>query len=93
MNAAGEEKRRKGVRRPKPPPGDYLTIMETADLLRMSERKVRQLIDDGALLSAKFGQIRIVRRIDVDAFVAAHIKRKAVATVKRGSKAPPTGDA
>jgi excisionase family DNA binding protein len=47
----------------------FLTIQEVADELGISERSVWRLIEEGELLSHKFGASTRVKREDLDAYI------------------------
>lgn len=63
---------------PKPascPPTRLLTIKETADLLRVSQKTVRRLIDSRELAAAKLGAQWRIRPRDLDDFVRDRMVR------------------
>lgn len=50
--------------------GELLTVPEVAAILRLSERKVRRLINDGELKGVQLGERAIrIRPSDLDAFL------------------------
>jgi excisionase family DNA binding protein len=53
-------------------PNDMLTIPEVRELLNQGLTKVKQLIRDGDLPSAKLGRSRRVRRAAVDQYLEDH---------------------
>lgn len=48
-----------------------LRIKEVAEILRVSEKTVRRLIDEGKLRSIKVRGLRLVRASDLDALIQA----------------------
>lgn len=48
----------------------WLTREEAADYARVSLRKLQHWISDGDLRSSKLGARRLIRRADLDAFLA-----------------------
>ncbi len=52
---------------------ELLTVPEVAAILRLSERKVRRLINDGELTGVQLGERTIrIRPEDLDAFLVEH---------------------
>jgi excisionase family DNA binding protein len=47
----------------------YMNVLEAADYMRISERKVRELIATCELKSVRIGSRVIVRRVDIDDFM------------------------
>src|SRR6058998_1145417 len=62
-----------GASRPSAPGCDLLTITETAAVLRVSVRQVRALARRGLPVVRLNRQTVLVRRADLDAFVAARV--------------------
>jgi excisionase family DNA binding protein len=49
----------------------YLTVLEVAELLRLNQQTVRNIIDRGELRAVRVGPRRVrVRQSDLDAFIA-----------------------
>lgn len=53
------------------PSSDLLTVKETYGVLRIGRNKFYDLVRDGHLTTVKIGRRTLVRRSDLDAFVAA----------------------
>lgn len=64
-------------------PALYLFIAEVARECRVAESTVRHWLSTRRLASVRFGRRRMVRRVDLDAFIANALK-PAVATGARG---------
>jgi excisionase family DNA binding protein len=56
----------------KPERPDLLTVDETIQILRVGRTTVNELLWSGALPSIKLGRRRLVRRADLERFLAAH---------------------
>lgn len=53
------------------PPDDWLTTTQAAEIIGVSERRVRQLCQAGRLVSQQpGGQVWLILRSDVDAYIA-----------------------
>ena len=50
---------------------EFLTVEEVAALLRVEPGSVRRWFATGRLASYKFGKLRLVRRPDLEAFIAS----------------------
>lgn len=53
----------------------YLTPEEAAELLKLHPETVRQMLREGRLPGAKFGDVWRVRRADLDAFFQPEVKQ------------------
>ena len=62
-------------RKPEPAKYPLMTIKQTAVELKISDRTVRRLIDQGKLLSYRVGGQRRISPQDVDAMLIASRKR------------------
>lgn len=52
--------------------GEFLTVAEVAELLRLNQQTVRDWVDDRTLPGVRVGPRRVrIRRSDLDAFLAA----------------------
>jgi excisionase family DNA binding protein len=51
-------------------PTDLVGTSKAAELLGVSQNRVRQLINSGQLPARRVGRTFVIRRADVDAFVA-----------------------
>ncbi len=61
--------------------GELLTVSEVASVLRLSERKVRRLVNNGELKGVQLGErILRIRPADLDAFLVEREVTKADAT-------------
>lgn len=56
--------------RPPPEPSALLSVDETARTLGIGRTRLYGLLDDGSLRSLHVGKRRMVRREDVEAFIA-----------------------
>ena len=56
----------------------FLTVRETAELLRLCEKQVRRLIRRGELAALRFGTALRIRKSDIAAFVASKRIKPAV---------------
>lgn len=65
--------------RPAGDPGDLLTVLEVAAVMRCGRTRVFELIRDGELPSVKPGRARLVRRADVAAYLERELTRAATA--------------
>ncbi len=54
-----------------PPPEDYLTLEEAGAVLRVRARQMTYLVARKRIRSAKIEGRRLIRRVDLDAYVAA----------------------
>jgi excisionase family DNA binding protein len=53
-------------------PDEFLTVAEIAELLKLNQHTIRNMIDRGELAAVRVGARRVrVRRSDLDRFLAA----------------------
>lgn len=52
-----------------PPPSDYLSPQEVADLLGVHRETVYAWMRDGRIRSCRAGRVRRIRRVDLEAFM------------------------
>jgi len=71
----GEEDHKKSKPKAKalPPPAGHLTVDEAGAYLRVRRRRIAYLIARKQLRSAKIGGRRLVRLVDLDAYVAENM--------------------
>ena len=62
---------------------EFLTVQETADALRISIRTVYRWLAAGRLPAVRVGNVTRIRRVDLDAFVHAHLSEAPQPTVDR----------
>lgn len=55
--------------------GRYLTVMDVAEILQVSDRRIRNLIDTGKLPAFQMGMQWLVREDDVDALEQKRLNR------------------
>jgi excisionase family DNA binding protein len=53
-------------------PGDFLTVRETAQFLRLCEKQIRRLISRGELPAYRFGIALRIKRQDIEAYAGAN---------------------